>query len=328
MSLWNDLSSHLRRRFGRKVQKIPLDVGSTCPNRDGTLSRAGCTFCNETGSGSGLLRRGMGIAAQWEYWRSRFLETGRAGLFLAYLQSYSNTYGPPERLRALLEQLRGLPDLAGCSVGTRPDCLDARKAALLADAPGRENWLELGVQSFHDATLRRINRGHDAVCSERAVQLAARAGIQVCVHLIAGLPGETARDFLDSVRRLNDLPAAGVKFHNLYVCRNTRLEVDLRNGVFRPLEREAYAALLAEALDCLRPDLVVHRVVADPEEQELIAPDWALHKHAAVLAVERAIRARHPELAKGAARRRRRAELRAARAREGDGRPFTVRRPD
>lgn len=328
MPLWNDLSSHLRRRFGRKVQKIPLDAGATCPNRDGTLSHSGCTFCNEVGSGSGLRSQGLNIAAQWNHWRAHFLNTGRAALFLAYLQSFSNTYGPAERLRGLLEELRGLPDLVGCSVGTRPDCLDAEKAALLADAPGSENWVELGVQTFNDATLRRINRGHDAACSERAVRLIARAGVQVCAHLIAGLPGETGQDFLASVRRLNDLPAAGVKFHNLFVCRNTPLEHELRQGLYRPLEQQAYVDLVTEALELLRSDLVVHRVVADPTAQELIAPEWSLHKHAVVLAVEKNIRSRNPDLAKGAARRRRLAERRAARAREEEGRPFTVRRPE
>ena len=311
MTPWNSFSAYLRRLYGQRVQKIPLDAGATCPNRDGTLGREGCIFCNAAGSGTGL---GGPLAAQWDYWRAHFLAAGRSSLFMAYLQSYSNTYGPLERLARLVDDIAALPDRAGLSVGTRPDCLDAEKAALLASLPG-EVWLELGVQTFHEATLRRIRRGHDVVCAERAIPLAAGAGLKVCVHLIAGLPGETDADFMASVRRLGELPVHGVKFHNLYVCQDTPLAEDFRAGRYVPMPQADYVRLMADTLDMLRPDILVHRLVADPAPGELLAPDWALEKHLTQLDIEKTLRARHPELAKGAARKAAKARKLEARAR-------------
>lgn len=148
----------------------------------------------------------MNLPAQWEHWREHFRKSNRASLFLAYLQSFSNTYGPASRLAAMLEIFRTLPDLAGVSVGTRPDCLDPEKMAILGAAPWKEKWLELGVQTLNDATLRRINRGHDAAASAKAIELAEKTDVQVCAHLMLGLPGETPDDVHATVRRLNDLP--------------------------------------------------------------------------------------------------------------------------
>ena len=327
--LWNSFTAYLRQRFDARVQKIPLDfghAGATCPNRDGTLSNLGCIFCNAQGSGSGLGLAGLDIAGQWAHWRDHFLAAGRASLFMAYVQSFTNTYGPLERLTAALDELRGLPDMVALSVGTRPDCLDAPKAAAIAAMPCPEIWLELGVQTLHDATLARINRGHDAACSVAAIRTADAAGLKTCAHLMVGLPGENAGHVLDSVRRLNDLPVRGLKFHNVYVCRGTPLERDVLAGRYTPPERQMYLDLLLEALELVRPDIVIHRVAADPLPDELVAPAWALEKHLVQLDLEKALRARHPHLAKGASRARTLAERRAAKAAVSSG-PFTVRRP-
>ena len=169
MLLWHTLATWFRRRYGSRVQKIPLDAGATCPNRDGTLSREGCLFCNHEGSGSGLGLRGLSLAAQWQRWHTKYTATDPDRRFMAYLQSFSNTYGPVDRLRRLLTEIAALPGCMGVSVGTRPDCLDEDRVALLASIPLPEVWLELGLQSAHDATLRRIRRGHDAAASVRAV---------------------------------------------------------------------------------------------------------------------------------------------------------------
>ena len=278
MYTWNTFTAHLRAQFGQRVQKIPLDAGASCPNRDGTLSRAGCTFCNAVGSGSGLGLAGMAIPDQWTHWREHFHKSGRATLFMAYLQSFSNTYGPAERLSALLDILETLPDLVAISVGTRPDCLDAHKAALLAERPWHEKWLELGVQTMHDRTLSRINRGHSAADSARAIELCADAGLSVCAHLMIGLPGETLSDILATVDQLNALPIHGVKLHNVYICKNTALAQEYAAGTITVLDEKTYIAWVVEVLMRLRPDIIVHRVVSDPAPGELIAPDWATRK--------------------------------------------------
>lgn len=278
MLLWHTLATYFRRKYGVRVQKIPLDAGATCPNRDGTLSARGCIFCNDSGSGSGMGLRGLDLRAQWDAWYTKYTTTDSDRLFMAYLQSFSNTYGPASRLAAMLEIFRTLPDLAGVSVGTRPDCLDPEKMAILGAAPWKEKWLELGVQTLNDATLRRINRGHDAAASAKAIELAEKTDVQVCAHLMLGLPGETPDDVHATVRRLNALPVHGVKLHNVYVCRNTALERAYRAGEYVPLTEDAYVELAVDALTELRPDIIIHRVVADPAPGELVAPDWATRK--------------------------------------------------
>lgn len=275
---WNRLSDYFLCRHGERVQKIPLDAGFSCPNRDGALSSAGCVFCNPQGSGTGLGGQGLDFAAQWRTRHPHFLAKG-IRLFVAYLQSFSNTYGPIEKLAATLAGLRDLPGLVGIAVGTRPDCVDAAKLALIAaecEAQGwRERWLELGVQSSNAATLARINRGHDPARAEEAIALAAGAGLDVCIHLMAGLPGEGAAEFLESVRWASRQPVKGVKFHCLYVCRGASLAEDFARGGYVPLMQEEYVGLMAEALPLLRPDIVVQRIAGDPAPGELLAPEWA-----------------------------------------------------
>ncbi len=274
------LATYLRLRFGARVQKVPLDAGFSCPNRDGTLSRGGCVFCNPRGSGSGLGEDGLTLEEQWTVWTGRYARTRNAGLFIAYLQSFSNTYGPIDKLRRVLGVLPTLPGIVGAAVGTRPDCVGNERLDMVAALPLPEVWLELGLQSAHDATLARINRGHDAATSERAVRDAAARGLRVCAHLIAGLPGESGDDFLATVDWVSRLPVHGVKFHGLYVCEGTALARQWRAGEYTPLEREAYADLIARALPRLRPEIVIQRLTGDPAGDELLAPDWANDKRA------------------------------------------------
>ncbi len=296
--LWNTFTAYLRQQFGQRVQKIPLDcahLGSTCPNRDGTLSHTGCMFCNDLGAGSGLGIQGLSISEQWAAWHKHFTDAGKDMLYMAYLQSFSNTYGPIERLQKTLDEIRGLPNMVALSVGTRPDCLSQEKAELLAGMPCSEIWLELGVQSLHDDTLALINRGHDAACSENAIHVAAKAGLKVCAHLMIGLPNEDARHARETLLRLNQLPIHGVKFHNVYVCRNTPLEAAYLAGTFVPPARQDYIELMLELLDMLRSDIIVHRVAADPRSHELVTPAWALKKHMVQLDIEKRIRAKNAE---------------------------------
>ncbi|WP_461209663.1 tRNA modification radical SAM protein MnmL/YtqA [Desulfocurvus sp. DL9XJH121] len=270
------LSAYFRRRFGRRIRKIPLDAGASCPNRDGTLSLRGCSFCNELGSGTGQFGRGVDLEGQWEAWRAR--SRNPEGPFLAYLQSFSNTHCSPERLRGLLARLAALPALAGVAVGTRPDCLDEERLDVLADAGVDEFWLDLGLQSADDAVLAGVNRGHTAGDFARAARAAAGRGLKVCAHLVAGLPGEREGGFEASVEFVSALPVAGIKLHNLYVCKGAPLARDFLAGDYAPLEQAAYVEMLARALPRLRPDMVVHRLASDPRPGELLAPDWAARK--------------------------------------------------
>lgn len=274
---FHPLSAYFRRRFGHRVRKIPLDAGSSCPNRDGSISVGGCSFCNEKGSGTGQAAA-MSLADQYLAGRERILAKGGTVRFLGYIQSFSNTYGPASRLRAMMQALAGLPDLVGIAVGTRPDCLDENKLDILRAAPFEEVWLDLGLQSAHDRTLRRINRGHDAACFKRWAREAGERGIKVCAHVITGLPGETLADFEQTMAVVNSLPVAGVKFHNLYICRDTALERDWREGRVELLTKEESLRWLVRGIALLRPEIVVHRLGGDPAPGELIAPDWALDK--------------------------------------------------
>lgn len=270
---------HLSLKYRARVRKIPLDAGFTCPNRDGAISTSGCVFCNAQGSGSGLLARGLDIAAQYAELVKAYRRRYKAEYFLAYFQSFTNTYGPSAKVSTLIDSVRNLPDLIGLGIGTRPDCLDRTKAEIIASAGLPETWLELGLQSANDATLVRINRGHTAADFARSATLAHSVGLQVCAHVMVGLPGETQTDFLRTVAFLNDLPVNGIKLHNLYVARGTTLARWFAQGAYVPPDRAMYIETVVKTLDMLRPDIIIHRLSADPAPGELLAPAWAAEKN-------------------------------------------------
>lgn len=232
----------------------------------------------------------MSLAQQWDYWRDHFLQKKpKTRHFLAYLQSYTNTYGPLPRLQKVLAELEGLPGLFGLSLGTRPDCIDADKLDLIAAFPAQVLLLELGLQSANDATLARINRGHNAACFATACHMAAQRGIQVVAHLMAGLPGEGPEDFLASIDFINQLPVHGVKLHNVYVCKNTPLADQFERGEYHPLALNEYAHWVARALARLRPDIIIHRINGDPDAEELLSPYWATEKQDILLEIHDAL---------------------------------------
>ncbi|WP_462324420.1 tRNA modification radical SAM protein MnmL/YtqA [Desulfoplanes sp.] len=288
-SRYFSLSTYFHNRHGHRVQKIPLDAGFSCPNRDGTLSAAGCLFCNPLGSGTGQGQDSTPLAEQYNFWRARFHKKYKAHAFLGYLQSFTNTYGPLSAVTRVLDELRGLPELAGVCIGTRPDCLDRAKLAALAKFPGPENWLDLGLQSANDQTLVRINRGHDVACFERSARMAGEMGLKVCAHVIAGLPGETKEDFLATIDFLNRLPVQGIKIHNLYVCKGAGLALWWRRGDYLPPSMAEYVGWVVHGLAHLRPDIVIHRLNGDPQPGELLAPDWAGDKSGVLQAISLAL---------------------------------------
>ncbi|MFW6011320.1 MAG: TIGR01212 family radical SAM protein [Desulfosalsimonas sp.] len=276
---YTDFNSYLRGIFGCRVQKITLDAGLGCPNRDGTISRAGCIYCNQKGSGTGAHALGKSIEQQVEEAKQALFKRYKAKKFIAYFQSYTNTYAPVEKLKDLYDRALAFEGMAGLSVGTRPDCVDDEKLDLLAGYTDKYLvWVEYGLQSVHDKTLERINRGHDFAAFERAVESTRKRKLNVCAHVILGLPGESELDMMDTARTLSAMDINGVKIHLLYVVKNTPLEHLYNQGLYRCLKQDEYADLVCGFLARLRKDIVIQRLTGDPHPGELAAPKWAEKK--------------------------------------------------
>ncbi len=276
---YNDLNSYLRGLFGCRVQKISLDAGLTCPNRDGTIATGGCIYCNARGSGTGAHARGISIREQLIEAKSYLARRYKAKKFIAYFQSFSNTYAPVERLKALYDEALTVEDVVGLSIGTRPDCVDDQILALLQGyARHHLVWLEYGLQSANDVTLSVINRGHDVRCFKEAVAATRGRGIKICAHVILGLPGETRDDMLRTAKTLADLGIDGIKLHLLYVIRGTELEARLQQGAYVCLRQQEYIDLVCDFLERIPADMIIQRLTGDPHPEGLVAPRWALQK--------------------------------------------------
>ncbi len=274
-----DLNTYLRSLFGCRVQKITLDAGFSCPNRDGRISSGGCIYCNVRGSGTGADARGLSITAQLIRGKETLGRRYKARKFLAYFQSFSNTYAPLKRLKTLYDEALNVEDVVGLSIGTRPDCINEPVLELLQAYTQRYLiWIEYGLQSAHDATLALINRGHDLKCFQNAVRATRKRGVQICVHVILGLPGETRSDMLETAHTLAELEIDGLKIHLLYVVKGTRLESLYRQGRFRCLDQVEYVERVCEFLERIPPQVVIQRLTGDPHPEELVAPQWALEK--------------------------------------------------
>ncbi|SFN01769.1 TIGR01212 family radical SAM protein [Thermodesulforhabdus norvegica] len=276
---YREYKQFLTEKFGCRVHKISLDAGLTCPNRDGTAGTGGCIYCNARGSGTGAHERALSIREQidnsMEYLRKRF----KAEKFLAYFQSFSNTYAPLPRLKSLYEEALSVKDVVGITIGTRPDCVNEEILDYLAFLQKRTYLcLEYGLQSAHDRTLKIINRGHDVATFVKAVDATRRLNIPVCVHVILGLPGETEEDMLETAKFLAGLDIQAIKIHVLYVIKDTVLEQMYLKGQYKCLEREDYVRIAARFLACLPPHVVIQRVTGDPHRNELVAPSWTLEK--------------------------------------------------
>ena len=292
-SRYNDLNSYLRGRFGCRVQKITVDAGLSCPNRDGAVATGGCIYCNSQGSGTGAHGRGLSIAAQLEAGKAAMARRYRAEKFIAYFQSFSNTYAPVERLQALYEEALGVEGVVGLFIGTRPDCVPEPVLDLLQEMARRcLVWVEYGLQSARDATLAVINRGHDTACFLRALEATHRRGIQVCAHIILGLPGETAADARFTAQTLAAAGVDGVKLHNLYVIKGTRLEALFRSGGYRCLERQEYVDQVVDVLERLPAHAVIQRLTGDPHPDELAAPSWSRDKAGTLKAIQETLERR------------------------------------
>ena len=271
------LTDHYRRRFGCKVYKLGLDAGFTCPNRDGTLDTRGCIFCSADG-GSAFAACGSSIPEQLQRAKEKVAFKG-GEKFIAYFQSFTNTYAPVATLRRLYETAMGEPDIVGLAIGTRPDCLGDDIIRLLAELNQQKPIsVELGLQTIHPDSVRYIRRGYENDVYFDAVKRLKEAGIEVVTHIILGLPGETTDMMVQTTCAAMDAGTDGVKFHLLHVLQNTDLEQDWRSGKFACMTLEEYAAALDACLQVLPEHMVVHRITGDGAKKDLVAPLWSADK--------------------------------------------------
>ncbi len=287
-----DLKSYWRNLFGCNVHKLQIDAGFTCPNRDGSVGIGGCIYCD--GRGSKLRQKGAlpsvaeQIAAGKKYYQPH------ASKFITYFQTFTNTYAPVEKLRALYDEALAQEDVIGLSIGTRPDCVGPDVVELLNGYAEKYHvWVELGLQSIHDKTLKLINRGHNFQQFLDAVVDLAGKNINICVHIIIGLPGESDKDVLSTAKVVATLPLQGIKIHSLLALDGTALGEMYKNGALRMLSKEHYASLVADVLEVLPPDMVIQRLTADGYRDIFLAPEWAMNKLAVLNAINRELEQRH-----------------------------------
>ncbi len=290
---YNDLNTYLRKKFGCRVQKITIDAGFSCPNRDGTLSLAGCIYCDGKGSGTGAAARGLSITEQIRQAKARLAARYKAEKFLAYFQAYTNTHGPSEILRKKYDNALLDPDIVGLAIGTRPDCVDEEKLSLIQRYTATHMvWIEYGLQSMHDRTLEEINRGHTFEGFVRAVRMTQGRNILICAHVILGLPGESKQDILDTAAALADLKIDGIKIHNLYILKDTVLGKLYERGEFTPLDQDTYVDWVVGLLERLSADTVVQRLTGDPDPNSLLAPAWCVNKQQTLSLIQQTLEKR------------------------------------
>jgi uncharacterized protein len=279
---YHSYSQYLRQRFGHKVYKLTLDGGFTCPNRDGTKGSGGCTFCDETGSSSRAQDKKDSITNQLlgnlEKQRKRF----GADKFIAYFQSYTNTYSPVARLKRLYDEaMAAHPDIIGLAISTRPDCVDEDKLALIASyqQPRRTISVEYGLQTIHNRTLDRLNRCETVEDFEHAYRLTQQFQLEHCIHVILDLPGESWSDQMATADALAAWRVEGVKIHLLVAMANTPIAQEFETGLWQPLDRQGYVSLVCDFIERLHPDTIIHRVAGNGHPQHVVAPLWMREKH-------------------------------------------------
>ncbi len=305
--------TYLHEKFGTKVHKVPVSIsGFTCPNIDGTVARGGCTFCENDSFSPSLdkvqplkgfhlnlnskenpfLDRQLDqLQKQFEALSSRFRREYGATKFLVYFQSFTNTYAPFATLKALYEKALSFDDVVGLSIGTRSDSITDETLELLAElSKTREIWVEYGIQSVYDATLERINRGHDSANVEHWIKKSKAAGLKVCGHLIFGLPGETQEMMLETAKRAYEWGIDSVKYHPLYVVKRTALANEYARGEFTPISEALYIDTLLKALEMKPEHVSVQRVTAGIDDESLIAPPWCRDRNAQIRHINAALK--------------------------------------
>ena len=276
---FNDLNSYFRSIFGCRVQKITIDAGFSCPNRDGKISTGGCIYCNTRGSGTGAHAKGYSVTDQILAGKKALSRRYKAKKFMAYFQSYTNTYAPLDDLKRLYEEALSIEGVVGLSIGTRPDCVDEPVLKLIESyAKTHLMWIEYGLQSVHDQSLVLINRGHDFHCFKDAVDATLNRGIKICSHVILGLPEETRSHMIETATTIAKMGIDGIKIHLLYVIKGTKLERLYRKGSYTCLKQQQYVDLVCDFLERIPKEMVIQRLTGDPHPEELVAPGWSIKK--------------------------------------------------
>lgn len=284
MKKWGEKPYHsldymLKERFGEKVYKVTLNGGMSCPNRDGKIGTRGCIFCSAGGSGDFAADAALSITEQIDSQIAILSQKRPIQKYIAYFQAYTNTYAPVAYLEKIFTEAISHPKVVALSIGTRPDCLDEEVVSLLSRLNQQKPvWVELGLQTIHESTARYIRRGYPLSCFEDALSRLRREDIEVIVHTILGLPGESHEDILATMDYLSRMDIQGIKLQLLHILRGTDLASDYESGLFRTYEREEYLSLLIDCLAHLREDIVIHRITGDGPKDLLIAPLWASRK--------------------------------------------------
>ncbi len=288
-----DFKSFLINTFGCKVYKLQIDAGFTCPNRDGTIATGGCIYCNS--QFSDLRQKGPlpPVKDQIGSGKKLYARMRGAKKFIAYFQTATNTYAPREKLKRLYDEALSQDDIIGIAVGTRPDCVPDDVIDLFeAYARHHHVWIEYGLQSIHDRTLDVINRGHHGETFIDAVQRTAGRNINICVHMIVGLPGETREDALETARSIAALPVNGIKIHLLLALEGTALGDLYKAGKIKMIDKDAYVATVCDILEILPPHMVIQRLTADGYRDKYLAPDWGRNKMDVLNAIDKELERR------------------------------------
>lgn len=269
----------LREKFNRKVFKVSLNAGMTCPNRDGTKSIYGCSFCSSELSGEFAGNPKDSIKKQFDEIRLKMHQKWPDAVYLAYFQAGTNTYAPVEKLRELYETALSQPNVVGMSISTRPDCINDEIADLLLDISKRTYLtVELGLQTIHDATAKKLNRCHTYQDFLDGYKMLSSRGINICIHIIDGLPGETREMMAETAKKIAKLHPHSVKIHLLHIIKGTRLHKQFLDGEFGEMRREDYVNTVCDQLEVFPPDTVIQRLTGDGEKSTLVAPLWSLKK--------------------------------------------------
>lgn len=278
------VNQYLKEKYGQKIYKIAIDGGFTCPNRDGRLDTRGCIFCSAGGSGDFAEDRSLSVTEQIERGKRRVeskmpADQTESNKYIAYFQAFTNTYAPVEHLKSLYMEAVRHPDIVAISIGTRPDCLPEDVLNLLGEISKiKPVWVELGLQTIHEKTADYIRRGYPLSVYDKAVEELKRRDIEIITHVILGLPGESREDMLESVRYVGDSGVQGIKLQLLHVLKGTDLEKDYMAGLFKCLTMEEYIDLIADSLDILPEDIIIHRMTGDGPKRILVAPEWSADK--------------------------------------------------